>query len=72
MKTKTDFEILADKNINALRSTMESQAEMISNLNREVKDLKTGMTQINNNFDQFKSQVQIMVAAQFGSGPTKR
>jgi len=72
MKQKTEFEILADKNINALRSTASAQAELISEMRKEIMNLKQGMTQMNNNFDQFKSQVQIMVAAQFGSGPTKR
>jgi len=72
MNPKTEFEIIADKNINSLRSTCEMQAEAIRNMRKEIMDLKTGAVQMNNNFEQFKNQVQIMVAAQFGSGPTKR
>jgi len=72
MEFKTDFEILADKNINSLRSTAMAQSELISEMKKEINSLKTGMVQMTNNFEQFKGQVQIMIANTFGSGPTKR
>ena len=72
MKQKTEFEIIAEKNINALKSKVEFLSDVNANQQKEIVNLKNGMVQMNNNFDQFKNQVQIMVAGQYGSGPTKR
>lgn len=72
VRQKTETEILNDKNINAIKATLRSQSETISQQAKEIASLKTGMVQTTNNFNQFKVQVQTMIAKNFGSGPTVR
>ena len=58
------------KNINAIWNMSKKHEEQIIQLLKENKELKNGMMNMNNQFEEFKRQVQVMFATKVTSGPT--
>jgi hypothetical protein len=69
-RVKTEAEIITERNFNAIRSMLEAQAEQLQDQQKQIEALKQGMVGMEQKFQQFKGQVQIMIAGSFSSGPT--